>query len=293
LPQEELDPGKPMVRVIINADDFGLSQSVNEGIVKAHREGILTSATLMANTPGFEQAAALAAENPRLGVGLHLNVVRGFPVSKPESVPSLLTPEGRFPASAGKVIRGLYSRRLKAEDLERELRAQVEKALQAGVRLSHFDSEKNLHVIPPFFRAVLRLGREFGIKKVRFVREFRLSGAAGQSLKAAFLSAVCLRMRRRALGAGFVITDRFYGICNSGRMTAQALTSLLSRQKDGSAEIMVHPGYVRQDLLDLEPVVGRYYINRSRELELGALLDPGPKEAVRERAIRLINFHEL
>ncbi len=282
-----------MIRVIINADDFGLSQSVNEGIVKAHREGILTSATLMANTPGFEDAVALSRENPKLGVGLHLNIVRGFPVSKPESIPSLLTSEGRFPSSAGKVIKGLYGRRIKPADLERELRAQIEKALKAGVKLSHFDSEKNLHVIPPFFRTVLKLGQEYGIKKVRFVLEFRLSRALGQSLKAAFLSAACLRMRKRVARAGFVITDRFYGICNSGRMTAEVLAALLSRQKDGSAEIMVHPGYVRQDLLDLEPVVGRYYINRSRELELGALLDPGPKDAARERSIRLINFHEL
>ncbi len=282
-----------MIRVIINADDFGLSPSVNEGIVKAHRDGILTSATLMANTPGFEQAVALSRENPKLGVGLHLNIVRGFPVSKPESIPSLLAPDGRFPASAGKVIKGLYGRRIKAADLERELRAQVEKALKAGVKISHFDSEKNLHVIPPFFRLVLRLGQEYGIKKVRFVREFRLSKAVGQSIKAAFLSAACLRMRKRVARAGFVITDRFYGISNSGRMTAAALSALLSRQKDGSAEIMVHPGYVRQDLLDLEPVVGRYYINRSRELELGALLDPGPREAARERSVRLINFHEL
>lgn len=282
-----------MIRVIINADDFGLSPCVNEGIVKAHRDGILTSATLMANTPGFEQAVGLAKDNPRLGVGLHLNIVRGFPLTPPDRIPTLVGRDGRFPTSAGKVIRNLMLGRVAPADLERELRAQIERALKAGVRLSHFDSEKNLHVIPAFFRAVLALGPEYGVKKVRFVREFRLSRHFGQSAKAAFLSLSSAWMRRAVRRAGVVIADRFYGISSSGRMTVAALDALLARQKEGSAEIMVHPGYVRADLLELEPVVGRYYINACRELELGSLLDPRLKETVRSRGIQLINFHEL
>jgi len=282
-----------MKRVIINADDFGLSPSVNEGIILAHRQGILTSATLMANTPGFEQAVVMAGEAPRLGVGLHLNVVRGIPVSPPSAIPSLVTPEGRFPSRASVVMRRLFLGRMKTDEFEHELRAQVEKALKAGVRLSHFDSEKNLHALPPFFKLVLKLGQDYGIKKVRFVREYRLSAAPGQSVKGTFLSLLSAGMRRRLRKAGLVITDRFYGISYSGRMTAAALDRILSRQKEGSAEIMVHPGFVRQDLRDLEPTVGAYYINRYREAELEALLDARLKETVRRCAIRLINFHEL
>jgi hopanoid biosynthesis associated protein HpnK len=282
-----------MKRVIINADDFGLSPSVNEGIILAHRQGILTSATLMANAPGFEQAVGLAADNPRLGVGLHLNIVRGVPVSKPEDIPSLVTPEGRFPSRASVVMRKLFLGRLNNAEFERELRAQVEKALKAGVRLSHFDSEKNLHTLPAFFRLVIKLGQDYGIKKARFVSEYRLSRPLGQSLKAAFLSLLDAGMKRRLRRAGLVITDRFYGISYSGRMTAAALNRILSRQGDGSAEIMVHPGFVRQDLLDLESTVGSYYINKFREAELEALLDPGLKDTVRRCAVRLINFHEL
>jgi hopanoid biosynthesis associated protein HpnK len=282
-----------MKRVIINADDFGLSPCVNEGIVRAHREGVLTSASLMVNTPGFEQAVDLAARNPRLGVGLHLNIVRGRPLSPAETVPGLVSGEGRFPGGAGVVARRLLFGRIRKAELERELRAQVERALGAGVRLSHFDSEKNLHVLPGFFGVVIRLARDYGITKVRYVREFRLSRKAGQSLKAAFLSLACAGMKGRLRRAGLVITDRFYGISNSGRMTARALQSILSRQGEGSAEIMVHPGFVRPDLLDLEPLLGRSYINACRETELEALLDPGLKETVRNLDIRLINYHEL
>ena len=282
-----------MKRIIINADDFGLSPCVNEGIVQAHREGVLTSATLMANMPGFDQAVDLARANPKLGVGLHLNIVRGRPVAPADQVSSLLMGDVRFPRSASTVVRRLLLGRVRTEELERELRAQVEKALKAGVRLSHFDSEKNLHVLPPFFKLVIKLAVDYGINKARFIREFRPSRALGQSLKASFLSLSCAGMEKRLRRAGLVITDRFYGISNSGRMTAEVLKGILSRHKDGSAEIMVHPGYIRQELLDLEPLVGRYYINACRERELAALLDPKLKEAVRSRGIWLINFHEL
>jgi len=282
-----------MKRIIINADDFGLSPCVNEGIVRAHREGILTSATIMANMPGFDQAVDLARANPKLGVGLHLNIVRGRPIVSPGLVTSLVGNDGRFPASAAAVAAKLFARQVKPQQLERELRAQVDKALEAGLRLSHFDSEKNIHILPPFFKVVIRLARDYGIRKVRFIREFRPSRALGQSLKAAVLSLAGAVSARRARRAGLVFTDRFYGISKSGRMTAEALRDILSRHRDGSAEIMVHPGYVRQELLDLEPLVGRYYINACRELELEALCDPSLKEAVRSRAIRLINFHEL
>jgi len=282
-----------MKRIIINADDFGLSRSVNEGIIKAHRDGVLTSATLMANTPGFDQAVALAKENPGLGVGLHLNIVRGRPVSRPETVSSLLAADGRFPGRASVVMRRLFLGRMNKAEFERELRAQVEKALAAGVRLSHFDSEKNLHVLPPFFKLALTIGRDYGLSKVRFVREFRFSSAPGQSLKAAFLSLSCAGMKGRLRRAGLVITDRFYGISYSGRLTAAAIDRILSREEDGSAEIMVHPGFVDQGLLDLEATVGPYYINKYREAELEALLDGRLKETVRRRGIRLITFHEL
>ena len=282
-----------MKRIIINADDFGLSRSVNEGIIKAHQDGVLTSATLMANTPGFDQAVALAKENPRLGVGLHLNIVRGRPVSRPDTIPSLLEADGRFPSRASVVMRRLFLGRMNKAELEREIRAQVEKALAAGVRLSHFDSEKNLHVLPPFLKLALKLGRDYGINKVRFVQEFRFSSAPGQSLKGAFLSLSCAGMKGRLRRAGMVIADRFYGISYSGRLTAAAIDRILSREEDGSAEIMVHPGFVDQELLDLEATVGPYYINQYREAELAALLDGRLKETVRRRGIRLITFHEL
>jgi len=282
-----------MKRVIINADDFGLCRSVNEGVILAHTRGLLTSATLMANTPGFEQAVDLARANPGLGIGLHLNFVRGRPVTPPEKISSLVGSDGLFFRSAAAVVRGLFSGRIKKEDLEREGRAQVEKALAAGVRLSHFDSEKNIHVLPPLVGLVLNLAEAYNIRKVRFIKEYGLSARLGQSFKAWLLTFSSRLAAARLRRAGVVITDRFYGICNSGRLTAGRLARILTGLRSGSAEIMVHPGFVTEELKELETTVGTYYINRYRESELRALLDPSLAETARRCGLRLISFHDL
>jgi len=282
-----------MKKVIINADDFGLCAPVNEGIILAHRQGILTSATLMANTPGFDQAVALARENPTLGVGVHLNIVRGRPLSSRETIPSLLGPDGRFLAKPGRILRQLATGRIKPVEIERELRAQIEKALATGLPLTHLDSEKHMHAAPAVFKIALKLGGEYGFRKIRFIREYALAKHPVQSLKAAYLSACCGRMKRRVLAAGFVITDAFYGICNSGRMSAGAFRRIFQRLGEGSAEIMVHPGFRTPALFAVESEVGRYYINAFRERELQALLDPGLPAIARGQDIELIGFNGI
>jgi len=282
-----------MKKAIINADDFGLCPSVNEGIILAHRQGILTSATLMANTSGFEQAVAMARENPALGVGVHLNIVRGRPLSPPESIPTLVGPDGRFPAEAGRIIRRVTTGRIKPAEIERELRAQVEKVLAAGLPPTHFDSEKHLHALPPIFKVALKLGAEYGIRKIRFIREYSLSRRISRSAKAAFLSLCCRSMKRRVRTAGFVITDAFYGICNSGRMNAAVLRRLVRRLGEGTTEIMVHPGFRPADPAAVEAEVGRYYINDFRELELQALLDPGLPAIARACEVEWIGFNGI
>jgi chitin disaccharide deacetylase len=282
-----------MRRIIINADDFGLCACVNEGIVRAHREGALSSATIMANMPGFAEAVALAGDNPGLGVGVHLNLLRGLPISDPSKIAPLLGPDGRFLVSPKKLLGRIVSGRAGREALERELRAQIEKVLRSGLVPSHMDSEKHMHAFPPVFRAVIDLAVEYGIKKVRFIREYGASRYASQSAKAVFLSLCCARVAARVRAAGLVIVDRFYGISNSGRMTAAALRRLIERPEEGSVEIMVHPGLVRPELAALEALTGPYYINRFREGEWRAVTDPSVRALFDDPGRRLINYHGL
>jgi hopanoid biosynthesis associated protein HpnK len=282
-----------MKRIIINADDFGLCSCVNEGIVRAHREGVLSSATIMANMPGFAEAVALARDNPALGVGVHLNLLRGLPLSDPSKIAPLLGPDGRFLVSPRLLFGRIVSGKAKREVLERELRAQIEKVLRAGIVPSHLDSEKHMHAFPPVFQAVIDLAVDYGIKKVRFIREFGLSRHISQSAKAVFLSLCCARVSARIRSAGLVIVDRFYGISNSGRMTAADLRRLIERPEEGSVEIMVHPGLARPELFALEALTGPYYINRFRESEWRAVTDPSVRALFDSPERRLISYHGL
>lgn len=282
-----------MRRAIINADDFGLCRGVNEGIIKAHREGVLTSATLMANMPGFEEAVGLARENPRLGVGIHLNILRGKPVSPPDKVRTLLAPSGLMLGSVYVFLRRLWAGRISPADVEAELRAQVEKVLAAGVPATHADSEKHIHAIPAVFRTVARLLPEYGLRRVRFINEFCFSPRPAQTAKSWAISLACRRMRRCLREHAIMTADRFYGLCGSGRMTVRRLARILERLGEGTAEIMVHPGYMTDELVALERLTGSYYINNRRELELRTLLDPAVREVVTRRSIELTTYREI
>ncbi len=282
-----------MKKVIINADDFGLVQGVNEGIIKAHKEGILTSTTLMANMPGFDQAVELAGAHPNLGVGVHLNILRGQSLSPVEKVESLLSKNRCFIPSVSHLVRRILLKRIRGDEVEREFRAQVEKVKNTGLSPSHIDSEKHIHMIRPLFRIVLRLAKEYEINRIRFIQEYCLSLRPGQMLKSMLISLSSASLKKRITTEGIRSPDRFYGVCASGRITAAKLKKVLHGVKEGVTEIMVHPGFITQDMIELETRIGPYYINKYREKELSALLDESLPDVIADLGIRLINFSHL
>jgi hopanoid biosynthesis associated protein HpnK len=282
-----------MRKVIINADDFGLSKGVNEGIVLAHRKGILTSTSLMANMPGFAQAVELAKQNEELGVGLHLNIVRGQPLSPANRVGSLINKEKKFFSNVFIIWRKLWTKKIKKQEIELEFRAQIEKILENKIQISHFDSEKHIHCLPSLLEIVLKLGKEYNIKRIRYINEYCITPRLFQAAKSIFASLSCLSMKEKITKNGILTPDRSYGICKSGRMSSPRLKKILSNLEDGVTEIMVHPGFMTQELIDLEQEIGSFYINRYREKELKALLDEDLKKIISDRELSLINFNQL
>lgn len=280
-------------RVIVNADDFGLCSGVNQGIVQAYRHGILTSASLMTNTPGFEEAVALAQENPGLGIGVHLNIVRGVPLLPPEKVSTIVRRDGYFFGKVFPLFSGIWRKKVNLEEIEREWRAQIEKALETGVQVTHLDSEKHVHTFPPLFRLCLKLAAEHGIFRVRFIRERCLSWPLVQMVKAAVVTRWCLSQKSNLEGMGIKVTDHFLGFCRAGKVTAGWLRKVLEHLPEGTTEIMTHPGYLTSDLLGLEKNFGSYYINRRREAELKALLAPELKALVQKLNVQLISYRLL
>jgi len=282
-----------MKRVIINADDFGLSPGVNRGIVEAHDSGILTSTTLMVNMPACDEAVALAEKRPRLGVGLHLNIVRGTPVSDPALIPTLVVGNGAFPGRADRVLLRLRAGRIRRDELETEIEAQLVRFTQRLGDPTHFDSEKNLHAFSPFADVAVAVAAKHGIRCLRCPAEERLchgTATTTQRFKAWLMRRAALSMRRTAAQAGLLMPDHFTGILHSGDMTADRYREVFDSLSDGVTEIMCHPGYAGDAQT---PDIGPSYLARKRETDLQGLLDQGLRKYATEREIDLTHFGRL
>lgn len=280
-----------MKRLVVNADDFGLSAGVNRGILEAHAAGVVTSASLMVNTPGFADAAAAVRGGgaPRLGVGLHLNLTIGAPASPPESVPSLCGRDGRLQSHASLVARALAGR-LVAREVEQESAAQIARARAAGVTLTHLDGHLHAHALPGVWRPVLAAARAAGIDVVRVPLEpaaaiaWRPFAAVGQVL-------LSTAYRIAASGGDGSVprhASHFVGFALTGRRDFKTrLLALLDQLGPGVTELMVHPGYVDPDLAEWARYVA------GREVELAALLSAEVRERLGRGDIELVDFRAV
>ena len=287
-----------MKELILNADDFGLTRGVNEGIVRAHREGILTSATLMANGPAFEDAAERAKENPQLGVGCHLVLTGGVAVAPPEKIPSLVGRNGRLPRSIGVLAARLSLGLVRTEHIVAELRAQIEKIRRAGIEPTHLDTHKHSHVHPQVMGALGLVAQEFGITRVRKPVEnlqdsWRTSRGKNSELLKNLLLATAIRVVASRFPAicrrnGLHSPDHFLGFALTGRLNGAALRRLIDTLPDGRSEIMLHPG-----TCDAELATTGSRLQQQRQTELDALLDAEVRTAVVRQGVKLISYRDL
>lgn len=261
-----------MKHLIVNADDFGFTQDVNEGIVAAQRQGILTATTLMATGAAFDHAVRLALENPDLDVGCHLVLV-GTP---------------GYPATVSQLVQDLILRRIRVYD---ELAGQVRRIIAAGIRPTHLDTHKHTHLLPPVLDAVARISREFGIPWVR--RPFDLPMSA---------NGVTWHKRWTNRGIGFFrprfhrvleaygcrTTDHFAGFQITGNYDAAELARLIRQLPDGSTEFMCHPGLCTDELR-----AAKTRLKESRQHELDALTSKEVRQALLEANVSLTSYREL
>ncbi len=285
-----------MKQLIINADDFGLSKSVNCGIIYAHRNGIVTSATLMANMPGFEDAVARAKENPELGVGVHLNLCRGNPLLPPVRVPSLIDSSGRF-WTPGQLLRKIYLHRISPGEAEAEWKTQVARVRDAGIEITHLDSEKHFHVFPILDQVFVRVAQHFQISSVRLPAERHSGLSLLGLLQPQFYKQMLLARRAKHLGSllrkhGLRFPEHFFGVILSRNFTLENLRKLFQKIPDGIIELMVHPGFVDVELRRLANVV-HYKMVESRQGEVDVLTSPELKTALKKFGIQLTDFRSL
>ncbi|HEY7063731.1 MAG TPA: ChbG/HpnK family deacetylase [Chloroflexota bacterium] len=280
-------PGAPPFRaLIVNADDFGLSPGVNAGVLAAHRDGLVTSATLMANMP--DAAAAVATAPPTLALGLHLNLTSGEPCAGAARVPTLVDGSGRF-LSFGRLMGTLSLGRVQRGHLEREIAAQLERALALGARLDHLDGHHHVHLHPAVRPIALRLAAAYRVGAVRCPVEAApgLGGErAGDRARRLAIGAWARRLRRHVAAAGLRTTDHFRGLALGLAFDTPALMTLLRHLPSGLTELMVHPGNPDAALRQ------RTSYADGRNCELAALTAPAAVDLVRTCGIRLTSYRE-
>jgi predicted glycoside hydrolase/deacetylase ChbG (UPF0249 family) len=262
----------------VNADDFGFTRDVNEGIIHCHRHGILTATTLMANGDAFDHAVAAARDNPTLDVGCHLVLIGGC---------SLLSAQ-RYPESITDLVRALAQGKFRPYE---ELRAQVERIMEAQLTPRHLDTHKHAHLLPPVLEAVGRLSEDYKIPWVR--RPFDLPAGDQGTLRRRMVGGLIEFFRRRRFDAVLKrhhcrFTDHFSGFSLTGYLTAESLTALIGRLPEGVTELMVHPGFLGAELL-----AARTRLKRSRLIELEALTDPSVREALTANGVELAGYRDL
>jgi hopanoid biosynthesis associated protein HpnK len=278
-----------MIVAVVNADDFGLSVSINAGIRDAYEHGILRSASLMANGEGFDDAVSRVKEHPGLGVGIHLSLVGERPIAPAHKLRGLIDSEGRLPPSYADFARGYLSRRFTPREVHREMEAQIVHVLRAGIRPTHLDSHQHVHLMPGVFDLTLDLAEAYKIRVVRIPHDravFSPALASGRGVQLGVLVFLSALARSKIRRRGLQCAAFFHGLVDSGRLDTQVLCAILSRLGHGVHEIMCHPGFET-------PALRHHYAwGYTWESEAVALRSAAVKKLVERRGIRLRNFAE-
>jgi predicted glycoside hydrolase/deacetylase ChbG (UPF0249 family) len=288
-------------RLILNADDFGLTPGINRAIAELHQAGALTSATLMATGPAFDDALRIAHSLPMLGVGCHIVLTDGVPTAPPRTIPTLLGPDRKSlrPTLTG-FLRALLLGQIRESDIEREALAQVQKLQRAGIPITHLDTHKHTHLFPQVTRPLLRIAETNNIAAIRnpFEQPWSLNLPQAAASHASRLRRLQVKLlgglRRRfhahrQLRSGAIrTTDGTLGVSATGDLNAATLRQLLAAMPDGLWELVCHPGYNDRDL---DRISTR--LRAHREIELRALLAEIPQRFTLPNPPQLIHYGEL
>jgi predicted glycoside hydrolase/deacetylase ChbG (UPF0249 family) len=284
--------------LIVNADDLGWTEGVNRGIAETHRNGIVTSASLLANGRALGSGVELARTTPGLGVGVHLNLSDGEPVAGRELVTTLLNERGEMEGRPESLLLRLARRSILLEEVEREWDAQIQKVRDCGIEPTHLDGHKHVQMLPGLFEIALRLAKRHGIAAVRVSHEessLRAALSAGPKQKGAVVMKQGVQARglkllapdahEQAERAGIATADYFCGIAQTGELTREGVLRLMEILPEGTTELMCHPGYV-----DAELANSATRLQASRQAEVEILTDAGIRNLVASQGIRLIDY---
>jgi hopanoid biosynthesis associated protein HpnK len=289
-------------RLVINADDLGLTAGVNRAIVEAHQHGVVTSATMMANAGAVEDAVARARQ-ARLSVGCHVVLIDGVPLLAPEDVSSLVIADGSGRSARfrdgwlGFAARALR-RRLDQVEIAAEVEAQIHKIQQNGLRVTHVDSHKHVHLLPPVLEPMLRAAKACAVRAVRNpfapLKPLALAHLARRPRLWTRYSEVSLlrrfsqEFRKTVADAGMITTDGTFGIVATGALDERLFAAIVGSLPEGTWELVCHPGYCDAELRSV-----RTRLRESREQELSVLTSAAARRAIEAAGVQLISYADL
>jgi chitin disaccharide deacetylase len=284
-------------RLIINADDFGLTAGVNRAILEAHEHGVVTSTTLMANSLAFEEAVQLAQSRFSLSTGCHVVLLDGKPLIDPGRLPSLV--DGKDGNSFREGVSGFVLRtlcgRIDPDQVEAETTAQIRKLQSHGIDVSHVDSHKHTHMFPPALQGILRAARTCGVTAIRnpfevvaanFVRLQR--GLWKRYAQVKTLHGLAGYFRKAVAKAGLRTPDGTLGIVATGHLNPDLFREIADNMPEGTWEFVCHPGYLDADLRSFAT-----RLRKSRVEELAVLTSPDTRAALERQGVQLISYRDL
>lgn len=289
-----------MRQLIINADDFGFTENVSRGILHAHHEGILTSTTLMATGKAFDAAVSMGSQASTLGIGVHLNLTEGVPVSPARNIPSLVDRRGRLYLNPCRLLLGIVTGQVDLGDVEIELRQQISKVFSNGILPTHLDGHKHVHVLPGISDIVIRLAQEFSIGSVRcpweaapqlpalLRRGNSRAAVAKQYLLGRTVSVFARCFKQKLSKSGLFSPAHFYGLTQTGFLDSIDILEVLVGLPEGVSELMCHPGYLDADLA----MTGTRLLAQ-REVELRALTARQVREFAADSGVQLISYQQM
>ena len=276
------------IRLVVNADDFGMSPAVSRGILRAHRDGVVTSTSLLGNCDDMGEAFALLAGAPGLGVGVHLSLVGGRPVAAAHAVRTLTDGEGGFFTRAQDLLVPLARGKIDVAEIELEFEAQVQRVRDAGITPDHLDTHRHLGFVPAVGRALEAVARRHGIAGIRSAVErptLAWLTDPRRGIEAGILTGLAW-MTRRQMGA-LRHGPQSWGYVEAGHLDEIRILEIIGRLGPGPHELICHPG--EED----DPTTGALEPEHRRSQELQALASPKVRRALDRRGIQLCRWRDL
>jgi len=275
--------------LIVSADDFGFSKGINRGIIKGFKDGIVTSIHLMPAASEFEDALEEANHAGIREMGAHLCLTGAVPVTNLEKISTLVANNARFHEKYGGVVSGLFFRKINLREVRLELKSQLERIKNSGIKITSLSSHEHVHMLPDILSIFVDLAKEYKIPAMRYPREHKLSGSITINKLYRICVLACFEKKMGAVlsKSGIAYTDNFLGLLDSGNLDEETLMRLLGALGQGCTELVTHPGF-------LTPEVTRdSSLHINCEKELTALTSDRVKKLISDLNIKLVTFEEF